>query len=55
MQENPAKMYIAPLSMGIQVKFMQEGDAVTVRYLESGDGTGLVRELVNHSIGEVAP
>lgn len=55
LQENPAKMYIAPLSMGIQVKFMQEGDAVTVRYLESGDGTGLVRELVNHSIGEVAP
>lgn len=41
------KIFMAPLSLGIDVRFLQAGDEVTVKYLPSDDGTCLVRELEN--------
>ena len=52
------KIFMAPLSLGIDVRFLQAGDEVTVKYLPSDDGTCLVRELENltlHSQPQLEP
>lgn len=44
------KVYMAPLSLGVDTRFLQSGDLVSVKFLPSNDGTYLVRELTNQSL-----
>lgn len=44
------KIYMAPLSLGVDTRFLQAGDTITVKFLPSDDGTYLVRELVNNTL-----
>lgn len=44
------KIYMAPISLGIDTRFLQAGDTVTVKFLPSDDGTYLVRELINDTL-----
>lgn len=44
------KIYIVPISLGVDTRFLQAGDTVTVKFLPSDDGTYLVRELTNETL-----
>jgi hypothetical protein len=44
------KIYIVPVSLGVDTRFLQAGDRVTVKFLPSDDGTYLVRELINDTL-----
>ncbi len=44
------KIYIVPISLGVDTRFLQAGDTVTVKFLPSDDGTYLVRELINDTL-----
>ncbi|KAF0091774.1 MAG: hypothetical protein FD141_1563 [Fusobacteria bacterium] len=44
------KIYMVPISLGVDTRFLQAGDTVTVKFLPSDDGTYLVRELVNDTL-----
>ncbi len=44
------KIYMVPISLGVDTRFLQAGDTVTVKFLPSDDGTYLVRELVNETL-----
>jgi hypothetical protein len=44
------KIYIVPVSLGVDTRFLQAGDKVTVKFLPSDDGTYLVRELINDTL-----
>lgn len=44
------KIYIVPVSLGVDTRFLQAGDTVTVKFLPSDDGTYLVRELKNDTL-----
>ncbi len=49
-EQDVDKVYMAPLSLGVDTRFLQSGDLVTVKYLPSDDGTYLVRELNNQTL-----
>lgn len=44
------KIYMVPVSLGVDTRFLQAGDTVTVKFLPSDDGTYLVRELINETL-----
>lgn len=44
------KIYIVPISLGVDTRFLQSGDTITVKFLPSDDGTYLVRELINDTL-----
>jgi hypothetical protein len=44
------KIYMVPISLGVDTRFLQAGDTVTVKFLPSDDGTYLVRELINETL-----
>lgn len=44
------KIYMVPISLGVDTRFLQAGDTVTVKFLPSDDGTYLVRDLVNDTL-----
>lgn len=44
------KLYSAPITLSTSVRFLQPDDEVAIRYIESGDGTALVRSITNQSI-----
>ncbi|MDD2370384.1 MAG: hypothetical protein PHQ32_00080 [Firmicutes bacterium] len=44
------KIYMVPISLGVDTRFLQAGDIVTVNFLPSDDGTYLVRKLVNETL-----
>ena len=44
------KRYIVPIALGVDTRFLKEGDSITVKFLPSDDGTYLVRELNNETL-----
>lgn len=49
-EENPSKQFNVPLELGTQAKYLQSGDVITVKYVESGDGTAQVKEITNQTL-----
>ena len=48
----PDRLYVAPLSLKTSVRFTEKGDLVVLKYIESGDGSALVRAFTNKTVEE---
>lgn len=46
----PDRLYVAPLSLKTSVRFTEKGDLVVLKYIESGDGSALVRSFTNKTV-----
>ncbi|MBQ8235997.1 MAG: hypothetical protein IJZ37_04850 [Clostridia bacterium] len=50
LEEHPEKLYVAPFALKTSVRFTKEGDVVSFKYIESGDGSALVRAFTNETV-----
>ncbi len=50
LEDHPEKLYVAPFTLKTSVRFTKEGDVVSFKYIESGDGSALVRAFTNQTV-----